>query len=97
MAVLITLVVIAMVVGAFALALKLRKAWPLVTATALLVIYMFVQPSYLPKGEVKRSVIPEFDKSESEIVDRSLKAKSGEEYDQKRNEMIKEGLPFKQH
>src|SRR5690606_36820198 len=97
MAVFITLVVMGLLVGSFVLTFKRRKAWPLATATTLLVIYMFVQPSYLPKCEVKRSVIPQFDKSESEIVDRILKTKSGDEYDQKRNTLIKEGLPFKRH
>lgn len=97
MAVLITLLVIGFVVGSTALAAKLKKLWPLIVMCIVMVVYTIVQPSYLPKGEVKRSVVPEFDKSESEIVDRSLKAKSGEEYDQKRNELIKEGLPFKQH
>ena len=97
MAVLITLVVMGLVAGAFALSFKLKKLWPLAVAAIFLAIYTIVQPSYLPKGEVKRSVIPEFERSESMIQDRNLKAKTGEEYDEKRQQMIKEGLPFKQH
>lgn len=95
MAVLITLIVMGLVAGAFALSFKLKKPWPLVVAAIFLVIYTIVQPSYLPKGEVKRSVIPEFERSGSTIQDRNLKAKTGEEYDEKRQQMIKEGLPFR--
>lgn len=95
MAVLITLIVMGLVAGAFALSFKLKKLWPLVVAAIFLVIYTIVQPSYLPKGEVKRSAIPEFERSESRIQDRNLKAKTGEEYDEKRQQMIKEGLPFR--
>lgn len=95
MAVFIALVVIAMVVGAFALAVKLKKTWPLVTLLVLMIVYMFVQPSYLPKGEVKRSVVPAFESSEKQISDKSLKPKSGQQYDEERNQAVKQGLPFK--
>ena len=89
---LLTLIVIMSIAGAY----RLRKAWPLVVGIAAIIVYMQLQPSYLPKGEVKRSDIPAFDQSEAEIEDRNSKPKSGEEYDKKMENAVKSGLPFKQ-
>jgi hypothetical protein len=55
-----------------------------------------VQPSYMPKGEVVRHELPAFEMSTAEIQDKQLKPRSAQEYDLKREQMIKEGLPFKQ-
>lgn len=97
MAVLLSFIVVAIVLGLLFLAFKRKELWPLALAVVLIVIYMNVQPSYLPKGEVKRSVIPAFEKSDAKIQDNLLKHPSGEEMDRERNQQIKEGLPFKQH
>lgn len=79
--------------GVFA-AYKLHKAWPLLVTGVVIVLYMNFQPSYMPKGEVKRSEIPVFEKSDAKVEDRILSAKDGEQYDKEREEKIKEGLPF---
>lgn len=97
MAVLLSFIVTVVVLGLLFLAFKRKKLWPLALAAVFMVVYMNVQPSYLPKGEVKRSVIPAFEKSDAKIQDNLLKPPSGEDMDRERNQQIKEGLPFKQH
>lgn len=94
MIVLLNLVSILIVVSGIWLAVKLKKVWPVGVVAVLSVLYMFVQPSYMPKGKVIRSDIPAFEQTDSDIEDRNLKAQSGEAYDKKRNDAIKEGLPF---
>jgi len=73
---------------------KTRKAWPLVVMVASLLLYVQAQPSYIPKGEVKRTAIAPFEQKDVEIQNRLLTPPSGAEMDRKRGEMIKEGLPF---
>lgn len=73
---------------------KWRKTWIVVVTAIALLVYPMVQPSYMPKGQVKRSSIPAFEQSHSEVQDRLLKPPSGEEMDAKREQMIKDGLPF---
>lgn len=58
------------------------------------IVYLQLQPSYLPKGEIKRTTVPAFEKKEFEIKDNLLKPLSGEERDIKREELYKQGLPF---
>lgn len=94
MAVLLSFIALAIVLGLLFLAFKRKRFWPLVLAVGFMVIYMNVQPSYLPKGEVRRSVIPAFEKSDAKIQDNLLKPPSGEEMDRERNQKIKDGLPF---
>lgn len=77
-------------------AYRLRKVWPLIVGFVAIVIYMQIQPSYLPKGEVKRSDVPAFEQSDAVIEDRNSKPKSGEDYDKKMEESVRKGLPFKQ-
>lgn len=76
------------------LSYKLHKAWPMCVALVLIISYSFIQPSYMPKGEVKRSEIPLFEQK-GRIEDRNTKPKSGEQYDVERETAVKEGLPFK--
>lgn len=84
-----------LIVGCFA-AYKLRKVWPVIAAVVLCLLYNMFQPSYMPKGEVVRRELPPLETSQMEIQDKLLKPRSAEEYDAKREQQIKEGLPFKQ-
>lgn len=79
--------------GLFA-AWKLKKAWPAVVGVVAVMLYVQFQPSYMPKGEVKRTEIPAFEQSDAEIENRNLSPKAGNEYDQERNDSIEKGLPF---
>lgn len=60
----------------------------------LLHLYFQVQPSYMPKGEVKRTAIPTFEQKEVSVKDVQPKPMSGEERDQRRKELYEEPLPF---
>lgn len=51
-------------------------------------------PSYLPKGEIRRTMPPTFEQKEFEVKDDLLKPMSGEERDFRREELYKERLPF---
>lgn len=66
-----------------------------VIGALVMLTFMFFRPSYMPKGEVKRSEIPEFIQSDKEIENRILSPKPGDEYDKKREEDVKKGLQFK--
>lgn len=94
MIVLLNLLVVLVVGFLVFLSAHTKKFWPIVLIPVFIFIYMNVQPSYLPKGEVKRSDVPVFEQSEAEIEDRNRKPQDGALYDEKRNESIKEGLPF---
>lgn len=94
MVLLLNLVVAAIGIIGILLTLKFRKTWIAAATLALLMLYSFAQPSYLPKGEVKRSEIPLFEQK-GEIEDRNSKPKSGEAYDSEREVAVKEGLQFK--
>jgi len=66
--------------------------------TLSLLFYKTIQPSYLPKGEVKRSPVPTFQQLEPgqrEVKDLQPKPMSGEARDKRREEQIKEPLPWK--
>jgi hypothetical protein len=65
-----------------------------VAMLVLMMLYMKVQPSYLPKGTVERSEIPAFEEKEGLVRDSLRKPVSTEERDVKRMEEIKKGLPF---
>lgn len=67
---------------------------PVIVLVASLGLYTNVQPSYLPKGEIKRTVPPAFEQKESQIQDISLKPVSSEERDKIRKEQYQEKLPF---
>lgn len=67
---------------------------PLVVFIVCAVVYTSARPSYLPKGEIKRSSVPTFEHKDVEVRDLLSKPMSGEERDKRRNEMYKEKLPF---
>ena len=50
-------------------------------------------PSYMPKGIVGRTTLPEFDQK-GEVVDNLAKPKGGDYYDDKRDKDVEEGLHF---
>lgn len=76
------------VVGHLYLAYKLKKIWPIGFALVMLLIYPMIQPSYMPKGTVPPMHVSSFEKLDIPIVDRSLKPKSGAEYDAERNKAL---------
>lgn len=94
MIVLLNLLSAIVVVGGIVLSAKLRKLWPLVTAAVFTILYSFFQPSYMPKGTVQRAELPPFEQSEAQIQDRALKPQDGSVYDARREQKIKDGLPF---
>lgn len=76
------------------MATTMKRFWPAVLGTIFLTLYFMFQPSYLPKGEIKRSDVPQFEQTEAKIGNKLLSPKSGEDYDGVRESKIKEGLPF---
>lgn len=63
-------------------------------SVALLFVLRAIQPSYLPKGQVTRSPVPEFEYIERPIQNLQPQPMSGEERDNRRAEAYKEPLPF---
>jgi hypothetical protein len=82
------------------IAYKIRKWWPIVVMVVFVLTYKLVQPSYLPKGVVERTQLPEFEQSGLVIQDVQRKpaltgverdAKMQEDYtksDKRRNEFV---------
>lgn len=67
-----------------------NKSWKILAiAPLLVVIYGFVQPSYMPKGTVKALPNPEFHASSKQITDRVAKPVSAEDRDAKMKEEFK--------
>ncbi len=77
-------------VGSFLISFYTRKFWIILAGLVVFFLYTSLQPSYLPKGEVERAKLPEFEQSNKEITDRLSKPQSGDEYDRKRQESYKE-------
>lgn len=88
MVILFNLLPLLLFVGFVFLAYKLKKWWLVLVGVVVVAFYFQIQPSYIPKGEVKRTDLPEFEQSSKEIVNRMSKPKSGEEYDKQRKEEI---------
>lgn len=88
MVILFNLLPLLLFVGFVFLAYKLKKWWLVLVGVVAVVFYFQIQPSYIPKGEVKRTELPEFEQSSKEIVNRMSKPKSGEEYDKQRKQEI---------
>lgn len=78
------------------LGLRLRQAWLIATTIILLIVYLQVQPSYMPKGKIERSAVPELEQSEATIEDRASKPDSLGERDLRIKEAVQSGLDFKQ-
>lgn len=87
------LTIIVVLLGVF-FSVKMKKLWPIATAASLVIVYSFFQPSYMPKGTVQRTELPAFEQSEAQIQDRALKPQDGSVYDARREQKIKDGLPF---
>lgn len=88
MVILFNLLPLLLFIGFVFLAYKLKKWWLVLVGVMVVAFYFQIQPSYIPKGEVKRTELPEFEQSSKEIVNRMSKPKSGEEYDKQRKEEI---------
>lgn len=58
------------------------------------IIYTAAQPSYLPKGDISRSEIPEFMRSDAEIIDNARKPRSSEDRNSAQEREYKNGLVF---
>lgn len=94
MIILLNLIPAAILAVGFYLTIR-RRSWKIALATlVLMALYAKFQPSYMPKGEVKRSEIPAFEVSTSKIEDRALKPVSGEERDRIMKEKVSNGLDF---
>ena len=78
-----------------AISVKLRKAWPLLPMALVLGLYMLLQPSYLPKGEVTRTTPPPFAPSNATVEDRLSKPVPGDVRDQRMKDAVERGLDFK--
>lgn len=75
-------------------AFKRRNGWIAVGTLVALALYAKAQPSYMPKGEIKRSDIPAFEVSTSKIEDRNRKPVAPEVRDATMKQKISEGLDF---
>lgn len=72
---------------------KFKKWWIPVVAALSLLIYMQARPSYMPQGVVERKALPAMEQREG-LEMRDISIKPDTKYDERRNEMIKDGLPF---
>lgn len=71
------------------------KNWKvLIAIPVFFIIYTAAQPSYLPKGDIQRSAIPEFTPSKAEIVDNLRKPVPSEVRNAEQERKYKEGLVF---
>lgn len=72
---------------------KFKKWWIPFVALVVLLVYGQARPSYVPMGVVERNSIPQFEQREGLEV-RDISIKPDTKYDERRNEMINDGLPF---
>lgn len=73
---------------------KTRKAYWLIVIGVFIFLYAKVQPSYMPKGRIQRSAVPEFSAPKGEIQDRNRKAVPSEIRNAEQQEAYRRGLPF---
>ena len=66
----------------------------LIISLVAIYFYQAFQPSYMVKGVVNRTSIPQFEYKELTVKDRLSKPVPGEERDRKRNEEYNKKLPF---
>lgn len=95
MTLLINLIPVLIAAIGFGLSWKFKSVWAAIATIAALLLYFQAQPSYMPKGEVKRSEPPVFVESDARIEDRNSKPMSGEERDSRMREAVQQGLDFK--
>lgn len=81
-------------IGAW-LTIKHKRIWIPVVTGLLLFIYFQAQPSYLPKGEVKRTAVPQFEAKEDLVIeDRNSKPKDPDQRQAEQEAKYREGLDF---
>lgn len=77
------------------LAYRKRKLWIVAATIAALFLYMKAQPSYMPKGDIQRSAIPEFAvPANAEIEDRNRKSQDRMEVRKQQEDQYREGPAF---
>lgn len=97
MVLLINLIPLAILLVGGIAAYKKRKLWIAAATILVLLIYFKAQPSYMPKGDIQRSSIPEFTvPADAEIEDRNRKPVPVEERRQQMREAVQRGLEFNQ-
>lgn len=74
---------------------RYRKVWVFVATLVLLILYFKAHPSYLPKGDIQRSSIPEFTAPKNAVIeDRNRKAVPQDERRREQERQYKEGPVF---
>lgn len=72
-----------------------RKVWIAVATIAAMLLYMKAQPSYLPKGDIQRTAVPEFVVPKAaEIEDRNRKARDQMDVRKQQEDQYREGPVF---
>lgn len=77
-----------------AIAWKTKEWKVLFIIPVFLFIYSAAQPSYLPKGDIRRSEVPKFEPSDAEIKDMARKPVPSEVRNAEQERKYKEGLSF---
>ncbi len=75
----------------------LKTKYPLqsfLVGVVVFILYTLVQPSYLPKGTVSISELPDFEPSSAVIEDRNRKPVPLDERDEAMREKVKQGLNY---
>lgn len=76
---------------------KTKNAWYLLATVGFMILYMQVQPSYMPKGEVKRTSVPSLEaSSDAAIEDRNRKPVDPEVRQSEQERQYREGPVFLQ-
>lgn len=86
--------VIIVVVGATLIIKGKRPKTYAAITVALLIVYMLVHPSYLPKGDIERTPVPEIEAGTGEIQDRNRKPVPSEVRNAEQERKYREGLEF---
>lgn len=97
MVVLLNILPILVLIATFGIAFfsksKKVKVWAIISAAAFLLLYSMVQPSYLPKGEITRTAVPDFSPSSGEIQDRNRKPEPSETRQARQEQAYRDGFP----
>ena len=73
---------------------KTRKVVWIFVILVFVFLYARVQPTYMPKGDITRTSVPEFPAPRGEIQDRNRKPVPSEIRNAEQMEAYKRGLPF---
>lgn len=97
MVVLLNILPFLVLIAAFAIAFFSKsmrvRAWAIISAVAFLLLYSMVQPSYLPKGEITRTAVPDFSSPSGEIQDRNRKPEPTETRQARQEQAYRDGFP----